>query len=75
MLYIFEYDYIRQKWGKKGALYWYRSVIPSSCTDDVYKNISDDFEKCLNTSNYDETRRKRPLSFGNKQKSNFLHEI
>ena len=75
MLYIFEYDYITQKWGKKRALYLYRSVIPLSYTDDVYKDISNDFEKCLNTSNYDETRRKIPLSFGNKQKNNFLYEI
>ena len=37
------------------------SYYPLTETDDVYKDISEDIEKLLDTSNYDERRRKIPF--------------
>ena len=50
------------------------SLYPLRKTDDVYKDVSSDAEKWIDMSNYDDRGKKRPLSVGKKQKSDWVNE-
>ena len=69
VMYEFWYDYIKPKYGKKTKLYCMdrNSFIILIKTKDFYKNITDDAEKRLDTSNY-ETALNIPLPTGKKKK-------
>lgn len=47
---------------------------PLTETDDAYKDICADVENWIDTSNYDERRRKRPIPVEKKQKKDLIIE-
>ena len=54
----FWYDYVKPKYGEKARLWDMdtESFIVHIKTNDIYKGISEDVEKRLNTSNYETDR-------------------
>ena len=62
-MYEFWYDYIKPKYGNKVKLRYMDtdSFVMSMKTNDYYKDISNDVDKRLDTSNYDCNR---PLPIG-----------
>ena len=69
VMYEFCYDYIKLKYGKKAKLCYMGtdSFIIHINTKDFYKDIADDVEKRLDTSNY-ETALNRTLPTGKNKK-------
>ena len=64
-IYEFWYDYIKPKYGDKARLCYMDtdSFVLDIKTDDFYKDINNDADKCFDTSNYDKTDN-RPLEIG-----------
>ena len=70
LMYKFWYDYIKPKYGDRAKLRYTDTdrVIIYIKTEDLSEDISNDVERCFDTSNYDEND-KRPLPIGkNKEK-------
>ena len=69
LMYEFWYDYISPKYGDKAKLYYTDtdSFIICIKTEDFFKDISNDVERCYDTSNYDKND-KRPLPIGKSKK-------
>ena len=69
LVYEFCYDYISPKYGDKAKLCYTDtgSVIICIKTKDFFKDISNDVERCYDTSNYDKND-KRPLPIGKNKK-------
>ena len=63
----FWYDYVKLKYGEKAKLCYMDtdSFIVYIKTDDIYKDIAEDFETRFDTSNYELDR---PLPKGNNEK-------
>ena len=74
LIYEFWYDYLKPKYGDKVKLCYTDtdSFIIHIITEDFFENISNDVEKCYDTSNYDECNSvendKRPLPIGKNRK-------
>ena len=68
-MYEFWYDYIKPKYGDSAKLCYTDndSFIIHIITEDFYKDIADNVEKWLDTSNYNEND-KRPLEIGKNKK-------
>ena len=51
----FWYDYVKPKYGEKTKMFYMDadSFIVYIKTDDIYKDIADDFETRFDTSNYE----------------------
>ena len=51
----FWYDYVKPKYGEKTKMFYMNadSFIVYIKTDDIYKDIADDFETRFDTSNYE----------------------
>ena len=69
LLYEFRYDYIKPKYEDRAKLCYTDtdSFIIHIITEDFYKDIANDVEKSLDTSNYNEND-KRPLPIGKNKK-------
>ena len=67
LMYEFWYDYIKPKYGEKAKLRYLDtdSIIAYIKTDDIYKDIVEDFETRFDTSNY---KLDRPLPKGKSKK-------
>ena len=65
-MYEFWYDYVKPKNGVKAKLYYMDtdSFIVYITTDDIYKDIAEDVETMLNSSNYELNR---PVPIKNKK--------
>ena len=65
LTYEFWYDYTKPKYGDKARLCYMDtdSFVMHIKTEDFYKDIADDVERCFDTSNYDE-KVERPLPIG-----------
>ena len=72
-MYEFWYDYMKQKYGNNVKLCYMDtdSFIMNIKTEDFYKDSSNDVEKKIDMSNYEVNR---PLSTGQKKKSNWVNE-
>ena len=68
-MYEFWYDYISSKNGDKAKLCYTDtdSFIIDIKTEDFFEDISNDVERCYDTSNYDKND-KRPLPIGKNKK-------
>ena len=68
-MYEFWYDYISSKYGDKAKLCYTDtdSFIIDIKTEDFFEDISNDVERCYDTSNYDKND-KRPLPIGKNKK-------
>ena len=69
LLYEFRYDYIKPKYEDRAKLCYTDtdSFIIHIITEDFYKDIANDVEKWIDTSNYNEND-KRPLPIGKNKK-------
>ena len=69
LMYEFWYHYIKPKYGDNARLCYMDtdSFIINIKTEDFYKDIANDVERWINTSNYDEND-KRPLPIGKNKK-------
>ena len=69
LMYEFWYDYIKPKYGDRAKLRYTDtdSFIVYIKTEDLSENISNDVERCFDTSNYDEND-KRLLPLGKNKK-------
>ena len=69
LMYEFLYDYIKRKYGDRAKLCYTDtdSFVMYIETEDFYKDIANDVEKWLDTSNYDEND-KRPPPIGKNKK-------
>ena len=69
LMYEFQYDCIKPKFGDKARLCYMDtdSFIMHIKTEDFYKDIADDVERWFDTSNYDK-KDKRPLPIGKNKK-------
>ena len=67
LMYEFWYDYVKPKYGEKAKLFYMNAdrFIVYIKTDDIYKDIAEDFETRFNTSNY---KLDRPFSKRKKKK-------
>ena len=78
LMYEFWYDYVKPKYGKKSKLCWKdtHSFIVYIKTDDIYKDIAEEFERRFDMSNYESecSSIQRPLSKGKNKKSNWINE-
>ena len=66
-MYEFQYDYVKQKYGEN-AKFCYMDTDSFNFhvkTDDIYKDIAEDFEKRFETSNFEIDR---PLPIGKNKK-------
>ena len=72
-MYEFWYDYIKPKYGENTKLCYMDtySLIAYVKTEDIHKDIAEDFESRFNTSNCDVDR---PFPMGRINKSNWLNE-
>ena len=68
-MYEFQYDYLKPKYGNKAKLCYTDtdSFIIHVTTEDLFEDISNDFELWYDPSNYDEND-KRPLPIGKNKK-------
>ena len=71
LMYEFWYDYNKPKYGDKARQCYMDtdSFVIHVKTEDFYKDIASDVERCFDTSNYDE-KDKRPLPIGKNKKGN-----
>ena len=69
LMYEFWYDYIKPKYQDKAKLCYMdiESFIIHIKTEDCYKDIANDVERCFDTSNHDEND-ERPLPIGKNKK-------
>ena len=67
LMYDFWYDYGKPKYGKEAK--WWKISIVYWKTGDIYKDIAEDVETRLDTSNYELDR---PLP--NREKSNWINK-
>ena len=72
-MYEFRYDYIKPKYGEKAKLCYMdtNSFIVHVRTYDIYKDIAEDVETRVDTSNYEIDR---PLSMGKNKTSDWINE-
>ena len=71
VIYEFWHDYVKRKYGEKAKVCYMDAdeFIAHVKTDDIYKDIAEDLETRLGTSNYELNR---PLTKGKNKKSNWL---
>ena len=50
-MFEFWYDYVKPKHGARAKFYVYNFIVDMK-TDDIYKDIAEDFETRLDTSSY-----------------------
>ena len=78
LIYEFWYDYIKPKYGDRAKLCYMDTDSFVICieTEDFYKDIAGDVERCFGTSNSD-VNDKRPLLIGKNKKvpGLFKHEL
>ena len=69
LMYEFWYDYVKPKYGKKSKLCW-KDTHRYIKTDDIYKDIAEEFERRFDMSNYESecSSIERPLPKGKNKK-------